>query len=94
MCIRDSVNGALKLARNWGLEVNASRDMRNRLFPTAQLGVFYQDDCIRIDVLYHHNYTLQGFGARIGASDGIGVRLTVVTLGDAQTLGVRRNDAR
>jgi len=88
------VNGALRLARNWGLEVNASRDMRNRLFPIAQIGLFYQDDCIRIDVLYHHNETLQGFGARIGASDGIGVRLTVVTLGDAQTLGVRRVDAR
>ena len=89
-----NISGALKVARNWGLEVNAARDMRYRLFPTAQIGVFYQDDCIRIDVLYHHNETLQGFGAKIGASDGIGVRLTVVTLGDAQTLGVRRNDAR
>lgn len=89
-----NISGAVKFARNWGLEMNASRDIQSRLFPIGQIGVFYQDDCIRIDVLYHHNETLQSFGARVGASDGIGVRLTVVTLGDAQTLGVRRNDSR
>lgn len=89
-----NINGAFKFARNWGVDINASRDIQSRLFPTAQIGVFYQDDCIRIDILYHHNETLQGFGARVGESDGIGVRLTVVTLGDAQTLGVRRNDSR
>jgi len=89
-----SISGSLQLARNWGLEAIASRDMRNRLFPTAQIGVFYQDDCLRIDVLYHHNETLRGYGERIGASDGIGVRVTVVTLGDAQTIGARRNDVR
>ncbi len=89
-----SVNGTLALTRNIGLEVNASRDMRTRVYPLAQIGVFYQDDCIRIDALYHHNEIYRGLGAKVGASDGIGIRLTVVTFGDTPAFGARRNDAR
>ena len=89
-----SAAGTVSLTRNIGIEVNATRDMRTRVFPRAEIGVFYQDDCIRVDWLYHHNEVYRGLGAKVGASDGIGIRLSIVTFGDTPAIGTRRNDNR
>ena len=89
-----SAAGTVSLTRNIGIEVNATRDMRTRVFPRAEIGVFYQDDCIRVDWLYHHNEVYRGLGAKVGASDGIGIRLSIVTFGDTSAIGTRRNDNR
>jgi LPS-assembly protein len=89
-----SLAGSMALTRNVGIEINATRDMRTRVFPQAQIGVFYQDDCIRVDWLYHHNEIFRGLGAKVGASDGIGIRLSIVTFGDTPAFGTRRNDLR
>ena len=89
-----SASGTLSLTRNIGVDVNATRDMRTRVFPQAQIGVFYQDDCIRVDWLYHHNEIYRGLGAKVVASDGIGIRLSIVTFGDTPAIGAHRNDYR
>ena len=89
-----SASGTMSLTRNIGVDVNATRDMRTRVFPQAQIGVFYQDDCIRVDWLYHHNEIYRGLGAKVVASDGIGIRLSIVTFGDTPAIGEHRNDYR
>ena len=89
-----SASGTMSLTRNIGVDVNATRDMRTRVFPQAQIGVFYQDDCIRVDWLYHHNEIYRGLGAKVVASDGIGIRLSIVTFGDTPAIGAHRNDYR
>jgi LPS-assembly protein len=61
---------------------NVSRDLQTRLNPLAQLGVFYQDDCVRVDILYTHDQT---YSTVIGTSDAVTFRLTLATLG--ATLG-------
>jgi LPS-assembly protein len=78
------------LTKHWGISVNATRDVRARFWPVAQLGIFYQDECIRFDILYTHDET---FSSVIGSSDAVTFRLTLATLG-ATVGAVRGSDAR
>jgi hypothetical protein len=52
------------------------------IFPIAQLDLIYEDECLRLDVLYNHNQT---FGTVIGTSNAITVRITLSTLGGTQS---------
>jgi LPS-assembly protein len=78
------------LTKNWGVSINATRDLAHSIWPQAQVGLIYTDECVRLDVIYTHDEIL---GAKIGASDSIGLRLTLATLGD-QPIGQRRSDIR
>lgn len=80
------INGQIRFLKNWGVSANASRDLRLKVWPVAQLGVFYQDECIRVDVIYTHD---EVFG-RADASNSIGIRLTLATLGDTTPRRVNR----
>ncbi len=42
------------------------------------IGVFYRDDCTRVDVIYRKEDTVIG---RLGPTSSISVRLTLATLG-------------
>ena len=71
--------GSWFFLKNWGVTVNATRDLRLKTWPAAQIGFAYRDECIRVDVVYTRDET---YRAAIGASDSIGIRLTLATLGD------------
>ena len=84
------LNGTWQFLQNWGVSVNATRDLVgyeangkfNPVWPVAQIGFFYLNDCMRVDVIYTHDET---YSATIGPSNSIGFRLTLNTLGG--TLG-------
>jgi LPS-assembly protein len=69
------------LTQHWGVGVNLARDLQENIFPVEQIDLIYQDECLRLDVLYNHNQT---FGTVIGTSNSITFRITLSTLGGAQ----------
>lgn len=73
------VGGQLKLTKNWGLTAYGNRDLVEDAWVIRDLGVFYTDECTRIDVIYRKEDTLRG---RLGPSESITVRLTLATLGE------------
>ena len=80
------LNGSTYVTKHWGVLANASRDLQTRIWPMAQLGVFYQDECVRLDILYTHDET---YSAVIGRSDAVTFRLTLATLGATLAPGMR-----
>jgi LPS-assembly protein len=72
------LGGELYLRRNWGVSFYGSRDMRQDAWVIRDMGVFYRDDCLRVDVVYRREDTVIG---RLGPSDSVNVRLTLATLG-------------
>ena len=74
-----SISGTFWVTKNWGVSANAVRDLRLKTLPYAQVGLIYRDECVRVDVIYARDET---YRAAIGASNSIGVRLTLATLGD------------
>jgi LPS-assembly protein len=73
-----SVSGQVFFTEHWGVGVNVSRDLVENIFPIEQLDLIYQDECLRLDILYNHNQT---FGTVIGTSNAITFRITLSTLG-------------
>ena len=60
-----------------------SRDLKNYDFPIAQLDLIYQDECIRVDVLYTRDETDSNV---LGTSNSITVRVGLSTLGGTSPL--------
>ena len=85
------LSGSTYITKHWGLTVYASRDLQSNIWPVAQIGLFYQDDCLRFDVLYTHDET---YSTVIGSSDSVTFRLTLATLGATIAPGTKSNDAR
>jgi LPS-assembly protein len=73
-----SISGQVFLTEHWGIGAVVSRDLEENIFPFEQFDLIYQDDCLRLDVLYNHNQT---FGTVIGTSNAITFRITLSTLG-------------
>ena len=68
-------------ARAFGLSANASKWSWTR----RDLGVYYKDDCIRLDVIYQNEdrYTqTSNAGLKLRADQSVVLRLTLATLGD------------
>ena len=84
------INGSWFFTKNWGVTINATHDFvgyetngkYKPVWPVAQLGLTYLDECMRIDLIYTHDET---YSATIGPSNSIAFRLTLTTLGG--TLG-------
>jgi LPS-assembly protein len=72
------VGGDLHVIPHWGLTAYGNRDLVQQAWVIRDLGVYYSDDCIRIDVIYRKEDTVIG---RLGPRSSIGVRLTLATLG-------------
>jgi LPS-assembly protein len=68
----------LPFTKHWGLSAYGNRDLIQNAWVIRDLGVFYKDDCIRVDVFYRHEDVIIG---RLGPSDQLSVRLTLATLG-------------
>jgi LPS-assembly protein len=85
------LSGSTYLTKHWGVQVNAVRDLQTRIWPIAQVGVFYQDECVRLDVLYTHDET---YSSVIGRSDSVIFRLTLATLGASIAPGTTAHSVR
>jgi LPS-assembly protein len=66
------------LGKSWGVTAYGNRDLRQQAWVIRDLGVFYRDDCLRVDVIYRQEDTIIG---RLGPSKSINLRLTLATLG-------------
>ncbi len=64
--------------QHWGVSTYGNRDLIQNAWVIRDVGVFYKDDCIRVDVYYRHEDVIIG---RLGSSDQLQVRLTLATLG-------------
>jgi LPS-assembly protein len=72
------VGGELYIRKNWGLSFYGNHDFIQDAWVTRDMGVFYHDDCIRVDVIYRREDVVIG---RLGPSNQVTVRLTLATLG-------------
>ena len=72
------VGGELYVGKNYGVSVYGNRDLRNDAWVIRDYGVFYRDDCLRVDVIYRREDTIIG---RLLPSESVSVRLTLATLG-------------
>jgi LPS-assembly protein len=68
---------------HWGVTAYGTRDLRQNAWVVRDLGVYYRDDCTRVDVFYKREDTTVG---RLGPSDSIVLRLTLATLGSPFTV--------
>lgn len=72
------VGGDFNITSHWGISTYGNRDLLQHAWVIRDVGVFYKDECIRVDVYYRHEDVIIG---RLGESDQIKVRLTLATLG-------------
>ncbi len=79
--VREDIEAAgdLLVTKHWGLVVYGMRDLRNNVWARRDIGVLYQDECTRIEVVYHHEAAFVRLG---GPSNTVQVRLTLATLGE------------
>ena len=73
-----NLGATLNLTRNWGISVASSQDLETGITPYSQFSLYYQDECIRLDLMFTHDET---FASTIVPSDSIRLRLTLATLG-------------
>jgi len=73
------LGGEILLTKHWGVTAYGNRDLVQDAWVIRDLGVYYKDDCVRLDVIYRREDIILG---RLGPSDSIGVRLTLATLGE------------
>ena len=73
------LGGEILIAEHWGLSASGSRDLVQDAWVIRDVGVFYRDECTRVDVIYRREDTVVG---RLGPSDSIAIRLTLATLGE------------
>lgn len=73
------LGGQILLTKHWGVTAYGNRDLVQNAWVIRDLGVYYTDDCVRVDVIYRREDIILG---RLGPSDSIGVRLTLATLGE------------
>ena len=76
----EEVSGAVqwRVADNWSTSYRAYYDLSADAFRRQDIGVIFDDDCTRIELVYTRDNT--DFG-RVGGGDGIAIRVTLATLG-------------
>ena len=75
----------LNFTQNWGITTAANWDIANRVWATQDVGVVYQNDCIRMAVIYQHNGT---YNRALTPSDLVLFRVTLPMLNMA---GIQRS---
>ncbi|MFI4975838.1 MAG: LPS-assembly protein LptD [Caulobacterales bacterium] len=79
--VRDlDLKGSVFVTQHWGLTAYLINDFTTGTWRRQELGVVYRDDCVRLEVVYRHDET---FNRTLGPTTGIGVRLTLATLGNS-----------
>ncbi|MDB5477397.1 MAG: organic solvent tolerance protein OstA [Phenylobacterium sp.] len=77
------LGGDVPIGKNWGLTAYGNRDLIQKAWVIRDLGVYYRDDCTRVDVIYRREDTIVG---RLGPTNSIALRLTLATLGSPFTV--------
>ncbi|PZQ64861.1 MAG: LPS-assembly protein LptD [Phenylobacterium zucineum] len=72
------LGGEVYLGKSYGVSFYGNRDLRQNSWVIRDVGVFYRDDCLRVDVVYRREDTIVG---RLLPSESVSVRLTLATLG-------------
>ncbi|MDZ4375930.1 MAG: LPS-assembly protein LptD [Phenylobacterium sp.] len=72
------LGGEIYLGQNYGVSMYGNRDLARDAWVIRDVGVFYRDDCLRVDVIYRREDTIIG---RLLPSESVSVRLTLATLG-------------
>jgi LPS-assembly protein len=72
------IGGEIHPFRHWGVSFYGNRDFTQDAWVVRDAGVFYYDECVRVDVVYRREDTVIG---RLGPSNQVTVRLTLATLG-------------
>jgi LPS-assembly protein len=73
----------VKLLRRLGVVARASADLEQDTIRRRDVGVYYQDECLRFEVIYEREER----DRRLGPSNNINVRLILATLGDTAERG-------
>jgi LPS-assembly protein len=71
--------GDVFFTKHWGAVAYIMRDLEKGVWARRDLGVAYQDDCTRIEVVYHHEAAFVRLG---GPINSVQLRLTLATLGE------------
>ena len=69
----------LFFTKHWGFVLYGQRDLQKGVWAQRDFGVVYQDECTRLEVVYHHEAAFVRLG---GPSNSVQVRLTLATLGE------------
>jgi len=80
--------GEFYFTKHWGLGLSGVRDLEFNAWRLRDISLIYKDECIRVQVIYQHQDTIQG---QLGSSDTVLLRLTLATLGAE---GYRDTDLR
>ena len=80
--------GEVFVTKHWGFSVGGIHDLQANDWRLANFGVIYKDDCIRAEVVYQHQDTIEG---QLRGSDAVFLRLTLATLADE---GYKNGDFR
>ena len=73
-----SANGYYFFTPHWGVSAIVSRDLRLNDSPIQQVGLIYDNECVRVDVLYTRDETYSNV---IGTSSSLTFRISLSTLG-------------
>lgn len=73
-----NLGASLNLTKHWGVGLASSQDLETGVWPWSQVSLFYQDECLRVDLMFRHDET---YASTIVPSDSIQIRLTLATLG-------------
>lgn len=77
------ISGQAFVVGDWGVTFNAIRDLDEELWRRSEIGLLYEDECLRFEIVYERNEDfLSGRGIR--ASEGVFVRLNLATLGGSR----------
>lgn len=76
-------SGQVFVVGDWGVSFNAIRDIDEELWRRAEIGLLYQDECLRFELIYERNEDLLA-GRGIRSSEGVFVRLNLATLGGSR----------
>ncbi len=67
------------VTKHWGFVVYGDRDLQRNLWQRRDIGLLYQDECAKIELVYHHEAAFARLG---GPSNSVQIRLTLATLGE------------
>lgn len=80
--------GEALVTRNWGFTFRGHYDLREDSWRRSEIGLLYQDECLRLELVYERNDTRVG---ELKPSESVFLRLNLATLGNA---GYRNDDRR
>jgi LPS-assembly protein len=69
--------GEFFFTKHWGVGLFGVRDLNADAWRLRDISLIYKDECIRVQVIYQHQDTIQG---QLGSSDTVLLRLTLATL--------------